>query len=356
MPADNDISQPLQEAVREAHAAKQALEIRAGASKRFYGRRTEHAEVLDVSAHRGIVAYDPTELAITVRSGTVLETLEQQLLSHRQQLPFEPPAFGPTASIGGTVACGLSGPRRPYAGALRDALLGVKLINGRGEILEFGGRVMKNVAGYDVSRLMAGALGTLGVLLEVSLKLQPCPAAELTLRLDCDADTALEHLWTWTRRPLPISAAAHDTEALYLRLAGDEAAVDATRAITGGEVVEAGDAFWASLREHRHPFFAGEAPLWRLSLPPAAPRLTRLGDMLMEWGGAQRWLRSEAGAERIREVAVDAGGHATLFRGGARDTEVFHPPAPGLMALHRRLKQAFDPAGLFNPGRLYSNF
>ncbi|MCU0937315.1 MAG: glycolate oxidase subunit GlcE [Gammaproteobacteria bacterium] len=350
-PPDRDRTDALREAVARACAEQTPLRVRGGDSKAFYGRRTA-GQTLDLADHRGIVAYEPSELVLTARAGTPLSEVEAALAAERQALPFEPPHFGPGATLGGTVACGLSGPRRPYAGATRDFVLGVQIVNGRGEVLRFGGQVMKNVAGYDVSRLMVGALGTLGVLLEVSVKVLPAPAREVTVALEANATAAIETMNRLAGRPLPLSAASHAAGRLYLRLSGSERGVEAARASLGGETTDGG--FWEALREHRLPFFAGEGPLWRLSVPPTAPPLDLPGPTLLDWGGAQRWLRTEATAARVCAVAGSAGGHATLFRGGDRDGEVFHPLAPSIATLHRRLKAAFDPAGVLNPGRFYA--
>ncbi len=349
-----DLSRSLAERIRAAAREHKALRIEGSGSKRFYGR-TPCGEPLEVSGHRGIVRYQPQELILTVRSGTPLAEVEAALAEHGQMLPFEPPYFGPGATIGGTVACGLSGPRRPYSGALRDFILGVSCINGRGEILRFGGEVVKNVAGFDAARLMAGALGTLGVLLEVTFKVLPRPACDLTLAFEMDAAKAIETLNRWAARPLPISAGSHHGGRLYLRLSGSEAGLAKARRELGGEALGPAADYWRSLREQTLDFFQDERPLWRLSLPPATPPLG-LGhdaDWYLDWGGAQRWFKSDLPAKRIQKRAADAGGHASCFRGGDRDAHVFHPLPAALLARHRRLKQAFDPAGILNPGRLY---
>jgi glycolate oxidase FAD binding subunit len=340
---DKDLTQSLAEKVRDAAAQKSPLAIRGSGSKRFLTGEIEGTS-LDVTAHRGIVSYEPTELVITARAGTPLTEIEAVLAEKNQMLGFEPPHFGVGATLGGTVACGFSGPRRPYAGSARDFVLGVRIINGRGEILRFGGQVMKNVAGFDVSRLMAGNLGTLGVMLEVSLKVLPRPAAEATLAFDTDAATAIDSMNAWTGRPLPLSAAAHVGDILYIRLSGTESGVRAARAVLGGDLVEKGPTFWEELREHRRAFFETDRPLWRLSVPPATPPLDLPGKWLIDWGGAQRWLGSEAPAERICREAARIGGHAMRFRPLATP-----PLAAALQALHHRLRAAFDPAGIFNP-------
>ncbi|KON80282.1 glycolate oxidase subunit GlcE [Azoarcus sp. PA01] len=356
----SDAIEQWQERVRAAAATGTALQIRGGGTKTFYGRAPA-GELFDVRGHAGIVSYEPTELVVTVRGGTPLAELEALLADRRQMLAFEPPHFGATATIGGCVAAGLSGPRRAAAGALRDFVLGVKILDGRGEVLTFGGQVMKNVAGYDVSRLIAGSLGTLGVILEVSLKVLPRPVAEATLSLAMSEAEAIARFNEWSGQPLPLSASAWSDGVLNVRLSGAEAAVRSALARLGGEVVaeDAADAFWAGLREQTADFFGDAAldeagtSLWRLSVPSSAAPLKLAGQQLIEWGGALRWLRSTAGADMIRERTAALGGHATLFRGGARNGQVFHPLAAPLMTIHRRLKHAFDPAGIFNPGRLY---
>jgi glycolate oxidase FAD binding subunit len=303
---------------------------------------------LAVDGHTGIVAYDPRELVVTARAGTRLAELEAELAACGQMLAFEPPHFSEQATLGGAVASGLSGPRRAYCGAVRDFVLGCRVLDGNGKQLNFGGQVIKNVAGYDVSRLMVGAWGTLGVLLEVSLKVLPQPRASVTVVQSCTADEALQRVRDLARQPLPLDASCHCDGRLYLRLSGEAAATEAARRRLGGDVLSDADEFWRSLRDHALPFFAG-TPLWRLSLPATAAMPPLAGDWLLEWGGALRWLKSDAPVEQVRAAAEQAGGHAMLFRGGARH-DVFHPlPAP-LLALHQRLKQSFDPQGLFNPG------
>jgi glycolate oxidase FAD binding subunit len=330
------------------------LRLRGGGTKDFYGQALE-GEVLDTRDYTGIVAYEPTELVVTVRCGTPLVELEAALRAQGQQLAFEPPHFGPGATVGGMVAAGLSGPRRQAAGAVRDFVLGVRMLDGRGDDLSFGGQVMKNVAGYDVSRPMAGSLGTLGLILEVSLKVPPLPFAETTLRLELPREKAIEMLNHWGGKPLPISASAWSGGDLSLRLSGAASAIRAAQDVIGGETMEAEQAagFWRGIREQTDPFFTGDRPLWRLSLPSVAASLALPGEELIEWGGALRWLASNADARTIREAAAQAGGHATLFRATDKSAGVFTPLAPALAGIHRRLKQAFDPAGIFSVGRMY---
>jgi glycolate oxidase FAD binding subunit len=343
------------------HAATDAgtpLLIRAGGTKDFYGNLPTGV-LLDPRGYRGIVAYEPTELVISVRCGTPLAELEAALAERGQCLPFEPPHFGPTATVGGCIAAGLAGPRRAGAGAVagsvRDFVLGVRLIDGRGQLLAFGGTVMKNVAGYDMARTLAGSLGTLGLIVEASIKVLPRPPAEATLRFDLPQAEALRQMNLWAGQPLPLSATLWHDGVLHLRLSGARAAVDAACTALGGARVDDADAtaLWHSVREQQYPFFAGATPLWRLSLPSTAAAPATAEPQLIEWGGALRWLRSERPAGELRELAARHGGHATLFRGGERTAGVFQPLAPPLAAIHRRLKAEFDPAGIFNRGRMY---
>jgi glycolate oxidase FAD binding subunit len=345
----------LSEAIRAPAADGRRLRIRGGGTKDFYGQALE-GEILDTRGCAGIVAYDPTELVVTVRGGTPLADLEAALREKGQMLAFEPPHFGPGATVGGAVAVGLSGPRRAAAGAVRDFVLGVRLLDGRGQDLTFGGQVMKNVAGYDVSRMMAGALGTLGVIVEVSLKVLPVPVAEATLKFEMPEDRALETVNRWAGKPLPISAIAYTDGDLGVRLSGAAAAVRAAREKLGGERVdpERAGAFWNGIREQTDPFFAGDEPLWRLSVPSTAPPLALEGRNLVEWGGSLRWLKSNAEARTVREAVARVGGHATLFRGGDKSVGVFHPLAPAVATIHKRMKAEFDPRGVLNRGRMYS--
>ena len=375
----DNAAQQLSEVIREAAAQKRLLCIRGGGSKDFYGGPVHGYKINTVDC-RGIVSYEPTELVITARAGTPLAEIEAALRDKGQMLAFEPPHFGDIpsplpplpsgegnivpperknrmATLGGCVAAGLSGPRRPYAGAVRDFVLGVRLLDGKGDDLRFGGQVMKNVAGYDVSRLMAGSLGTLGLLLEISLKVLPRPASETTLHLECDEAGAIERMNRWAAQPLPITATAWHDGGLDMRLSGARVAVDAAAKTIGGTALDPAQAerFWTSVREHTDPYFTGGDPLWRLSVKPTTPPLALTGAQLIEWGGALRWLKTAADPKAVRDAAAGAGGHATLFRGGDKSAGVFHPLAPALMKIHRNLKRTFDPAGILNPGRFYAD-
>jgi glycolate dehydrogenase FAD-binding subunit len=350
-------AEKLQEQIRAAAGRRAALRIRGGGTKDFYGNALE-GEVLDTRGHAGIVDYEPTELVVTARCGTLLADLHAALLEQGQFLPFEPPGFGPGATLGGCIAAGLSGPRRASAGSARDYMLGAKIIDGRGQALAFGGQVMKNVAGYDVSRLLAGSLGTLGLILEVSLKVLPRPVSEQTLTLEMPQAKALENMNRWAGMPLPISATAWRDGELSVRFSGAPSAIRAAGEKLEGETVAASRAvqLWDGVREQTDPFFAGEVPLWRLSLPSNAPVVDLPGEQLLEWGGALRWLKSGADVATVRGAAARAGGHATLFRAKEKPAGAFAPLPQELARLHKELKQSFDPAGILNPHRLYPEF
>lgn len=338
-----------------AAATQSPIAICGGGSKAFYGGRTP-GDPLDTTAYRGIIDYEPTELVLQARAGTPLSEIERTLAEQGQMLAFEPPSFGAAATLGGTIACGFSGPRRVAAGSARDFVLGVRILDGRGKDLGFGGKVMKNVAGYDVSRVMTGALGTLGVLLDIALKVLPRPQREATLSMHCSQEEAIRRINTWAGKPYPISASCHVGDTLTLRLSGTDPGVDAARKQLGGKLVDDAETHWDAIREHTTEFFEGDEPLWRLSVKPTAPCLPLPGRQLLEWHGALRWVRTRADAETVRDVARKAGGHATLFRAALDDTPRFQPLPDGIMNLHRRLKQTFDPAGILNRGRLYPEF
>ena len=355
-----DLSDDIQSQVRVAYEQKTPLRIQGGNSKSFYGNPIA-GQVLDISEHQGVTSYEPSELVISARAGTPLNVLEKVLDEHNQMLAFEPPAFADTATIGGTIACNLSGPRRAYNGAARDLLLGTKIINGKGEFLSFGGEVMKNVAGYDVSRLMAGAMGTLGVIMDVSLKILPKPEIESTQVLSLGTAEAIERIHQWSRQPLPISASCIYNGQLYVRLSGTDSGVQAAITTIGGEVLDNSALFWQQIKEHQHEFFQWDdheqVSLWRLSLLSNAPELQLDTDTLYEWGGALRWLKSSESEETIRKTVNTFQGHATLFRSAytdsGREVHIFQPLPESLLKLHMNLKRSFDPEGILNPGRMY---
>ncbi|HEX4619835.1 MAG TPA: glycolate oxidase subunit GlcE [Steroidobacteraceae bacterium] len=342
----------LRSAVMEAHHARRPMRLCGAGTKDFYGESREGAR-LDLTGHRGVVEYEPSELVLTARCGTPLSEIEALLSAQRQFLAFEPPSLGGDPTIGGVIAAGLSGPRRPQAGAARDFVLGAVLLAVDGEVLHFGGQVMKNVAGFDVSRLLCGSLGILGPILQVSLKLLPLPREEQTLRFELTEAAALAAFNRWAGQPLPVSATAWWNGVAWVRLSGAPAALRAARAQLGGETLEpeAAAAWWRELRSQQHTLFGAVQNLWRLSLPSSAPPLALEGARLIEWGGALRWYASQLPAVEVRRIASAAGGTALHWRGGAARSR-FHPLAAPVLAIHRRLKARFDPHGIFNPNRL----
>jgi len=355
------VLQSLIEQVRTARSERTLLDIRGGSSKAFYGG-VARGQALDVAALRGISSYEPSELVVTVRAGTPLVELEDALAAQGQCLPFEPPRFAPQGTVGGMVAAGLAGPARAAVGGVRDYVLGAAVLNGRAELLNFGGTVMKNVAGYDAARSLVGSMGVLGVICEVSLKVLPMVPAKLSLRLELGQADAIRRVNEWGGQALPLNASAWWDGMLVLRLAGAVAAVSSAARKLGGEVIEAdlASTFWSGLRDHRDEFFLGAvkavdggASLWRLSVPATTLPLKMSGEQLLEWGGAQRWICTSAPAAGLREAAAAAGGHAVLFRGGDKSAGSFAPLKPPLDRIQRELKRAFDPDGIFNPDRLY---
>lgn len=343
---------PLRAAVMEAHGARRPLRLCGAGTKDFYGESCEGAP-LDLTGYRGVVEYEPSELVLTARCGTPLSEIEALLCAERQFLAFEPPPLGGDPTIGGVIAAGLSGPRRAHAGAARDFVLGAVLLAVDGEVLHFGGRVMKNVAGFDVSRLLCGSLGILGPILEVSLKVMPRPREEQTLRFELGEAAALTAFNRWAGEPLPVSGTAWWKDAAYLRLSGAPAAVRAARTRLGGETLEpaAAAAWWRELRSQRHTLFGAAPSLWRLSVPSATAPLALEGTQLIEWGGALRWYASEQPVDELRRIASAAGGTALHWRGGSSGSR-FHPLAAPVLGIHRRLKERFDPHGIFNHNRL----
>jgi glycolate oxidase FAD binding subunit len=361
--------QVLIDRVQSARAAGAQLCIRGGGTKDFYGEAPQ-GEPLDTRVLEGTSSYEPTELVVTTRCGTSLAELEALLAAQGQCLPFEPPHFGDAdldthtrgATVGGMIAAGLSGPSRAAAGSVRDHVLGATLLNGKGEVMTVGGQVMKNVAGYDVSRLLAGSMGTLGVILEVSLKVLPLAPATATVRFELAQISAMQKINEWSGLPLPINASAWWDGMLVVRLRGALAAVQSALAALGGDVIEPTQAitFWRGLRNQTDEYFekaraavAHGGALWRISVPPTAPPLAVSGEQLIEWGGAQRWLCTALPAALVRDAATLAGGHATLFMSNDKSAGAFAPLRAPLDRIHRELKKSFDPQGVFNPGRLY---
>jgi len=348
----NDISDELRQRVQQASADGRSLRLVGGNSKAFLGNPVQ-GETVELRRHSGVLSYEPTELVLSARAGTPLREIETLLDGHGQYLSFEPPHFDGEATLGGAVASGLAGPARPWGGAPRDVLLGTTLMDGQGRVLRFGGQVMKNVAGYDISRLQAGALGTLGILLEVSLKVLPRPPKRRTLVLEMPRERALARMRELARQPAPLSGACHLDRRLYLRLAGSHASVNAWVQRIGGERLAEHSSFWQRLRDQQLDFFDSRAVLWRLSLKPNTPRLECEQQSLLDWAGAQRWVRTEWPADRIHAEVGRYGGHAELFRRGDLESAPFQTLPNTLLNLHRRLKQRFDPRGVLNRGRLF---
>tara|TARA_R110002167_G_scaffold91458_1_gene245988 strand:- start:26272 stop:27333 length:1062 start_codon:yes stop_codon:yes gene_type:complete len=349
----NDISHELIAKVADARAKKVPLNIIGGGSKSFMGREPK-GDTICVGSHQGIVNYQPVELVMTVLAGTPICDIEAALDEQQQMLAFEPPNYAGNATIGGTLACNLSGPARPWGGSVRDAVLGIKLINGKSEHLNFGGQVLKNVAGYDISRMQAGAMGTLGIITQVSFKVMPKPQSSLTLVQAMDAKQAIKQMNKLAGQAKPLTAACWLDNKLYLRLAGAQSAVEGTVKSWQGDVLDNADEFWRALKEQKLSFFAGDDALWRFSVNANAEHFLPEQKWLIDWGGSQRWLRGAHEQHILEMMAENSDGQVSLFRGGDRSIEVLHHQLPALQALHRRLKSSFDPEDIFNPGRLYS--
>jgi glycolate oxidase FAD binding subunit len=348
----------LREQVLIAAQARRPLRLRGNGTKDFYGERTvgdSPGENLDLRSFTGIVDYEPSELVITARCGTPLSEIETTLDERDQFLGFEPPAFGGDPTIGGVIAAGLSGPRRMQVGAARDFLLGAHLLVADGELLRFGGQVMKNVAGFDVSRLLCGSLGIFGIMTEMSIKVLPKPRAEQTLRLELPVQEAIDAFNAWGGKPLPISAASWHDGFAWVRLSGAAPAIRTAGEQIGGERVSeaVARAWWNGLRHCTHSFFESGS-VWRVSVPATAPALDMADQPLIDWGGALRWYAGDLSRLDVRQLAVTVGGTAAQWRGSGTGP-MFHPVAPAVAQIHRRLKNSFDPLGIFNPGRLLAD-
>jgi glycolate oxidase FAD binding subunit len=348
-----EILKQFSESIREAAAERTQLRVRGGGSKDFYGLALI-GDVLDTRKYSGIVEYEPTEMVVTARAGTPLREVEAALAEKGQMLAFEPPYFSADTTFGGSIASGFSGPRRAYAGAARDFVLGIRMLNGLGEDLRFGGQVMKNVAGYDISRLLAGSFGTLGLIAEASLKVLPLPEEERTLRFEMDEARALDSINRWAAKPLPLSGSCHWDGALTVRLSGAAPAVASAASQLGGEIIADGRAYWKSIRDQTHAYFLDAAALWRFSIKSTAAPLN-LGPQLFEWNGSLRWVAAPLEAAQAHAAAEKAGGHATLFRGSDKRNGIQRLPA-GMLAVHKKLKRAFDPQGILGPGRIHADF
>ena len=340
-----DQTAELAAAVASAVAENRPLFIAGHGSKKAWQPELQ-AEPLDLATHTGVIDYQPTELVVTTRGGTPLSELNQVLAEQGQQLASEPPLLGAAVkqgTVGGAVASGFSGPARPWGGSLRDAVLGVELLNGKGEVLRFGGQVMKNVAGYDVSRLQAGAWGSLGAMLNISLRVQPIAAATQTMKLDLDVEQANALAREMAQKHLPLTATCWVNGSYYLRLSGHADTVTQGLKPLSGQLIDADAAavFWQAIRDQQHKFFATAQakPLWRVVTPPAAPLPDFTGELLLEWQGGLRWLRHD-NADVVRDYALKVGGWCWAV-GQLQPIDVAQA------RLMQRLKHAFDPTDVF---------
>ena len=344
----------LQEQVLAAARGGQSLEIRGSGSKAFYGREPA-GQVLSPVVHAGIIDYQPAELVMTARAGTALAEIRKTLAENGQMLGFDPPMFDSAGTLGGAVAAALSGPSRPYLGSVQDFVLGCQMLTGEGKVMRFGGKVIKNVAGFDVSRLMAGSLGCLGVILEISMKVVPLPKSQKTVAFEQPMGQAIQFMNTIAGRPLPLTAACWYDGKTRMRFSGSSAGVDAAIAEIGGDLDDSGSNFWDATRDHTYPFFSQPGRLLKASVTPATPGFDDETAQLIEWGGARRWAWGQDSEEAFSTQVRAHGGHVTVFRGGDRSGEVFPPLDPAVMKIHQRLKTQFDPKRIFNPGRMYGN-
>jgi len=350
------LAREIAASVESAYASKTPLNIIGAGTKSFLGQQAENLTPLRVTGHTGIIEYDPAELVLVARAGTPLKDIEEVLGINRQMLGFEPPFVEAGATLGGAVAAGLAGPRRAYAGAVRDFILGAGFVNGKGETITAGGKVIKNVAGFDLFRPMARSMGTLGVLLKIALRVLPLPELEKTLlHEETDERAALEKMNRWPGKTQAISAATWDGKMIHIRLSGSASGVEHARSQIGGDYLEASN-YWQDLNNFRLDFFRQAGRLWRISLAPMSEPLGKhaadeYARQLIDWGGAQRWLKSAASPSTIRKRAVQLGGHAECFSADPA-VDTFHPLEGKLLAVNQSFKAALDPAGILNPGRL----
>ncbi|MBE9568810.1 MAG: glycolate oxidase subunit GlcE [Proteobacteria bacterium] len=360
-----DLDQDLIDQVNSAIAHKTPLVIVGGNSKTFYGNRVT-GEIISTAGHTGITEYQPSELVVTVRSGTLLSELEAELKANKQMLAFEPPQHSEKTTIGGIIACGMSGPRRMATGSARDFILGTTIINGKAEKCRFGGQVMKNVAGYDAARLMVAAQGTLGVLLDISIKVLPIPESSISIKVETELQPAIKSLRQWLRQGLPISASCHYQDNLYLRLSSTPSAVKQSLTVIKNQYSseQMDESFWSGIKNQTHEFFTGnndgqQTDLWRFSHNDAAKLLAHSGgapsDQLFEWHGTLCWTRTGKEQHTLAEQHQGNATRYTLHQAEPKaGNDIFQPLQPGLLKIHQRLKQAFDPDNILNPGRLYT--
>ena len=352
-----DISKALQQQISDAAKNAQSLQIIGNNSKAFYGCDVSSTDAipLHVADHKGVLDYQPSELTITARAGTPIKDIIDLLAEHGQMLPFEPPCFDNRATLGGCIATALSGPRRPWTGPVRDYVIGTRILTGDGKEIRLGGKVMKNVAGYDLFRPMAGALGTLGLILDITVKLLPLPEHEISFAITSDNNNIQPRLHDWRRCSLPLSAASFYQGQLSIRLSGSASSIDDAMSKLPSARKETSNDYWKILNEQQLSFFDDDSPLYRLVVPTNAAYDTFDGECLTDWGGALRWIKSSLSFEDVQKHAAELGGTALVYRHSKQGEDVFSPIADGLFELHKRIKKVMDPAGILNPGRLYRN-
>lgn len=347
-----DSAKDLTARIESAYQSKTKINIQGNGTKCFLGNIDQDSDLIKTTCHTGIIDYDPAELVLVARSGTCLSAIAEVMEDHQQTFGFEPPFIDDGATLGGAIASGLAGPRRAYSGAARDFMLGARFINGQGKIITAGGKVIKNVAGFDLFRPMAGSMGTIGLLLDISLRVIPQPEYQKTLLHQEERESsALEKMNSWAVQCPSVSAAAWDGHNIRIRLSGSAATVAEAHTLIGGEWLN-NEGYWHDLNAFKLDFFELPGHLWRISLTPMSAPVSQGQPQLIDWGGAQRWLKSDEQPDQIRERVAALGGHAECYSADP-GIESFHPLTDQMMAIHRSFKASLDPGGILNPGRLY---